>query len=180
MWLLCRERAVRIGWKLPAALAGVAVLLLVGRAGDRGAGDVLGRASKSFGYRLQYWQSSLQMIADHPLVGCGPGNFQNAYTAVQAARGQRGGGRSAQFPAGDLGHGRHARHAGVSGRAGLFCLGKIQRRAAGHEKRVVCDDPFSRDPKGSAAGPPIPPPTPGGMCSPAGCSGFCCRCRWDG
>ena len=43
-------------------------------------GQLLARATKSFGFRLQYWQSSWQMIAEHPLVGCGPGNFQNEYT----------------------------------------------------------------------------------------------------
>ena len=68
-----------VPWKLPAALAGVAVLLLSAALAVEGPA-VLGRASKSFGYRLQYWQSSLRMIADHPWVGCGPGNFQAAYT----------------------------------------------------------------------------------------------------
>ena len=68
-----------VPWKLPAVLAGVAVLLLSAALAVEGPA-VLGRASKSFGYRLQYWQSTLQMIADHPLVGCGPGNFQESYT----------------------------------------------------------------------------------------------------
>ena len=72
----------RIGtvpWKLAAALAGIAGVLLSAALVVKGPA-VLGRASKSFGYRLQYWQSSLRMIADHPWVGCGPGNFQAAYT----------------------------------------------------------------------------------------------------
>jgi len=68
-----------VPWKLPAALAGVAVLVLSAALAVEGTA-VLGRASKSFGYRLQYWQSTLEMIADHPWVGCGPGNFQEAYT----------------------------------------------------------------------------------------------------
>ena len=57
-------------------------ILLAGLAiGVTGVGnDLAARASKSFGYRLQYWQSSVRMIADHPLLGCGPGNFQNVYT----------------------------------------------------------------------------------------------------
>ena len=80
-WLLCRERRIRIGWKWPAAIVALATMLgavaiTVGGL-DR---ELLSRASKSFGYRLQYWQSSLLLIADHPIVGCGPGNFQNAYT----------------------------------------------------------------------------------------------------
>ncbi|MCL2119839.1 MAG: O-antigen ligase family protein [Planctomycetaceae bacterium] len=37
-------------------------------------------ATKSFGYRIQYWQSSLQLIVDHPLTGCGIGNFREYYT----------------------------------------------------------------------------------------------------
>jgi O-antigen ligase len=79
VWLLCRERRIRIGWKLPAAAIGVATLLVAAAIAVEGPA-VLGRASKSFGYRLQYWQSSLQMIADHPWLGCGPGNFQDVYT----------------------------------------------------------------------------------------------------
>jgi O-antigen ligase len=38
------------------------------------------KAAASLGYRLQYWQSTAMMIEDHPWLGCGPGNFQNAYT----------------------------------------------------------------------------------------------------
>ena len=116
----CRERRVRIGWKLPAALAGIAAVLLSAALAVEGPA-VLGRASKSFGYRLQYWQSSLQMIADHPLGRLRAGQLPGRLHPVQAARGQRGDRRSAQFPVGDLGHGRHARRAGVSGRAGVFC-----------------------------------------------------------
>ena len=37
-------------------------------------------ATTSFGYRVQYWQATLQMIADRPWFGCGPGNFQDVYT----------------------------------------------------------------------------------------------------
>ncbi len=33
----------------------------------------------SFSFRLQYWFASLQMIGDYPLLGCGPGNFQEYY-----------------------------------------------------------------------------------------------------
>ncbi len=68
-----------VPWKLPAALAGIAVLVLSAALAVEGPA-VLGRAEKSFGYRLQYWQSTLEMIAAHPWVGCGPGNFQDIYT----------------------------------------------------------------------------------------------------
>ena len=43
-------------------------------------GTGLTEAMKSFGYRIQYWQSSLQMIVEHPLFGCGIGNFREYYT----------------------------------------------------------------------------------------------------
>jgi O-antigen ligase len=79
IWLFSRTRPARIGWKLPAAVIGVAMVLLGIAIAVEGAA-VLGRASKSFGYRVQYWQSSLDMIAEHPWVGCGPGNFQSSYT----------------------------------------------------------------------------------------------------
>ena len=81
VWLLCRRRKARLGWKLPAGVAALAAIL-VGAAVAGGGLDrqVLSEASKSLGYRVQYWQSTVRMIADYPLAGCGPGNFQNAYT----------------------------------------------------------------------------------------------------
>src|SRR5208282_2916631 len=42
--------------------------------------DLAKAAATSFGYRVQYWQATLRMIADRPLLGCGPGNFQDLYT----------------------------------------------------------------------------------------------------
>ena len=62
-------------------MGGAVLLALVVAAAGGGASRMLALASKSLGYRLQYWQSSLAMIADHPWVGVGPGQFQNAYTA---------------------------------------------------------------------------------------------------
>jgi len=53
----------------------VAALLSASAAGGR-----LAEAAKSLGYRLQYWRSTAEMIADHPWLGVGPGNFQFAYT----------------------------------------------------------------------------------------------------
>ncbi len=69
------------GWRLPVAVGGAMLLALVIAAAGGGASRMLSLASKSLGYRLQYWQSSLAMIADHPWLGVGPGQFQNAYTA---------------------------------------------------------------------------------------------------
>ena len=75
---------VRLGGKV-LAVAAAALPLLVALAIATGGLDreVLSEAGKSLGYRLQYWQSSLEMIADHPWVGCGPGNFREAYPAYK-------------------------------------------------------------------------------------------------
>jgi tetratricopeptide (TPR) repeat protein len=78
-------RKLRPGWKLPAGIAlalGVLVAALVAGAWATGLPPrvLAEKAAKSFGYRLQYWQSTMRMIAEHPLAGCGPGNFQDAYT----------------------------------------------------------------------------------------------------
>jgi O-antigen ligase len=77
----CLPKKTRVGWKLPAGLAvllGAAAVAIVAAAKI----DVrlLTEAPKSLGYRWQYWQSTWSMIADRPLWGCGPGNFQPAYT----------------------------------------------------------------------------------------------------
>jgi len=62
------------------------ILVVIGAAAvgsfDR---KIFTEAAKSFGYRWQYWQSSLAMIADHPWFGCGPGNFQDEYTLYKLA-----------------------------------------------------------------------------------------------
>ena len=81
VWLLCRRRKTRLGWKLPTGVAALgAVLVAAAVAGGGLDREVLWEASKSLSYRVQYWQSTLRMIGDHPLVGCGPGNFQHSYT----------------------------------------------------------------------------------------------------
>jgi hypothetical protein len=66
-------------WRWPAVAAGVVTLLVVAAWAVEGP-SVFGRALKSFGYRVQYWQSSVRLMADHPWFGCGPGNFQAVYT----------------------------------------------------------------------------------------------------
>ena len=78
----------RGGWKLdlrlPTALAGAA--LVIGLAAFYFGGldvQVLSEAPKSVLYRLEYWQGTAALIGDHPLWGCGPGNFQEAYTAYK-------------------------------------------------------------------------------------------------
>ena len=42
--------------------------------------DLLSGAKKSLGYRIEYWESTCKMIQDHPIFGCGPGNYQHVYT----------------------------------------------------------------------------------------------------
>ncbi|HVW37901.1 MAG TPA: O-antigen ligase family protein, partial [Pirellulales bacterium] len=82
-WLAVSElrRGRQASWRW--LFAGLALLGLVA-VGVAVAGSfdrkLLTEAAKSFGYRWQYWQSSLAMIADHPWFGCGPGNFQDEYT----------------------------------------------------------------------------------------------------
>ena len=75
----------RSGWKRPAlvVLGGVVLLGgLVAAAVATGGLDrqVLSQAPLSLRYRMEYWRATLRMIADHPFLGCGPGNFQHAYT----------------------------------------------------------------------------------------------------
>ena len=79
MWLMSRHRMPNLRRLLP--IVGILVVLMgvacvVGSRDGRWAS----RAAQSFGYRMQYWRATLGMIADHPLCGVGPGNFQNEYT----------------------------------------------------------------------------------------------------
>jgi len=78
-WWLCGRPNKRLGWKLPAVGASVAVVLVVVGI----ATGALGGATKSLGYRLEYWQSTGKIIAEHPIAGCGPGNFRYEYTAYK-------------------------------------------------------------------------------------------------
>ena len=68
-------------WKYLAIGVGLVCLLIgigVGVGGiDR---EIFSEAKKSLGYRLEYWESTTEMILDHPLTGVGPGNFQSIYT----------------------------------------------------------------------------------------------------
>jgi hypothetical protein len=45
--------------------------------------DLIDGAKSSLGVRLEYWRSSGGIIADHPLLGCGPGNFGDSYLAYK-------------------------------------------------------------------------------------------------
>lgn len=45
--------------------------------------ETIQEASKSLAYRMEYWQASAEMIKEHLLLGCGPGNFQQFYSDYQ-------------------------------------------------------------------------------------------------
>jgi tetratricopeptide (TPR) repeat protein len=79
-----RRRGWRLDWRIPAAVVGVG--LVIGLAAVYFGGldaEVLTEAPKSVLYRLEYWQATARLIVDHPLFGCGPGNFQEAYAAYK-------------------------------------------------------------------------------------------------
>lgn len=82
-WNLLRG-GERIGWKIPSMAVGV-VGGLVGLAAATGFLDiqVLSEARLSLGYRWEYWTSTVAMIRDFPLSGCGAGNYQSYYTAYK-------------------------------------------------------------------------------------------------
>lgn len=78
------------GARLPlrrmAPAAGVAagmVVILAALAAWSGGLDrlVVTEAPKSLRYRLEYWQSSLAVVREQPLLGVGPGNFRQHYLA---------------------------------------------------------------------------------------------------
>lgn len=83
----CGQRTVGGSWRKLALIALAALVLLGGLAAWAGGLDakVLSEASKSLGYRAQYWQATLAMIARHPWIGVGPGNFQDYYTQFKLA-----------------------------------------------------------------------------------------------
>jgi len=87
IWLIrlrMRKRTSAMNWKLPAGAAiGVVILIAVAVAAGGLQRQAISEARKSLGYRLQYWQSTMRMIGNRPLTGCGPGNFQDAYTVYK-------------------------------------------------------------------------------------------------
>jgi tetratricopeptide (TPR) repeat protein len=75
-----RTSGWRIDWKIPLAAIGILVLLGLGAVAAGGLDlEVLSEAPLSVLYRLQYWQATAAIIADYPLFGSGPGQFQEFY-----------------------------------------------------------------------------------------------------
>jgi O-antigen ligase len=82
--IYCRPGGRRFDWRIPAALAGAAVVLGLAAVYFGGLDSrVLSESPKSVLYRLEYWRSTAGIIADHPLFGCGPGNFKQTYAAYK-------------------------------------------------------------------------------------------------
>jgi hypothetical protein len=74
----------RPDWRLPAIFAAIIIILALVITYSGGLDQqVLSEAPKSVLYRLEYWQATAAMIRDHLLFGCGPGNFQEAYSAYK-------------------------------------------------------------------------------------------------
>ena len=73
--LRLRRVMLFFGLGLGLLIAVVGVLLQFGGL-DR---EVLSEAPKSLAYRLQYWQATSRLVADHVWFGVGPGNFRPHY-----------------------------------------------------------------------------------------------------
>lgn len=75
-----RRQRLRVVLRGGIAAAGfaVVVILIAARLGalDR---EVILEAPRSLQYRLFYWMGSLEMLADRPFYGAGPGNFRQSY-----------------------------------------------------------------------------------------------------
>ncbi len=70
-----------LGKRLLLVVGGVGAVVVLAAVAFKGVDlYVVTEASKSLGYRLEYWRSTLAMIAHHPWLGVGPGNFQDFYT----------------------------------------------------------------------------------------------------
>lgn len=64
-----------LGFAIGAGIAVVGLLLAIGSLDHQ----VLSEAPKSLSYRIQYWRATSRMIAAHPWIGVGPGNFRQSY-----------------------------------------------------------------------------------------------------
>lgn len=83
LWRWSGRRPARAGWAVSALIAAGVGILLAAVAVRVWDPLVLTEAPKSVLYRVQYWEATSAMIADHPWFGCGPGNFQTCYPAYK-------------------------------------------------------------------------------------------------
>jgi O-antigen ligase len=77
-----RRFALRLGSLAVAAMVLVSALAIVGRLPER-----LNPLRQTGGFRLDLWQSSLEMLRDHPLLGVGLDNFVYLYQQVYLREG---------------------------------------------------------------------------------------------
>jgi hypothetical protein len=70
-------------WLVAALGAAAALLLAISRIPP--AASALEKATHSFGLRTEYWAATRPMIADHPWLGVGAGNFGRLYPRYMAA-----------------------------------------------------------------------------------------------
>lgn len=70
-------------WKPIVLYGSIAIIGLIVAAGmwDR---NLLLEAPRSLAYRAEYWTATTKLLADHPLFGIGPGNFQAYYAAYKS------------------------------------------------------------------------------------------------
>jgi len=67
-------------WKRLGAGCAVAVALAIGLVAAGAGRPLVEDAARSFQFRLEYWQATLDLIANFPVLGVGPGEFQDYYT----------------------------------------------------------------------------------------------------
>lgn len=70
----------RIGWKVAVLAVGVLGAIVAAAIAVKGLDiEFLTESLKSARFRSQYWHGAWKIIGEHPLWGCGPGNFQTTY-----------------------------------------------------------------------------------------------------
>ncbi len=75
-----RRSGWQLNWRWPAGIAAaVMVMGLIAVAAKGLDAEVLSESPKSVLYRLEYWRATAALIADEPIFGVGPGNFQERY-----------------------------------------------------------------------------------------------------
>jgi len=87
MVFILRSRATvlrtSLRWVMTGSLVAGLLVVIVGLFGgiDR---QVILESPRSLQFRLFYWTGSLEMLAEHPVIGAGPGNFRQMYLPHKA------------------------------------------------------------------------------------------------